>query len=437
MLKVDSSYWKKRKGKGIGMRRGILRLCSQASAAATSGVAAVNSDAGAKSNDDGAAAAEALQARLRFERWLVSMHPTALDHVAINFSCVSGRSAKLRRGLVAKHDIQPKTVVASIPMYSLTLSAQSLASSLERHSLARQPTNTSPSTKKDDLTTTAETQARPADSHQDARENFKWCLPPFDKEAMKRFTSSRGIADPGVYPQIYLAMLLAAERIQVDSPVAPYLDVLPHPAIDDEAVMRLHKDMLDPTQLLEWDSHQHEFTSMARLLHRDWRHLLKHSAHPPPEQYLDMLVPPAQVLYWAIRTVFSRHVQMPVDGVTPQDAGSKLDMLTFDSVKERLTDTSPYTRLKTRIKQLLLPQTEQSVAFNKFQLEPMLVPLVDLVGHLAPANVAIDVRTRRGLGPCVELTAVDRIREGGEIGGPFNSCHSVAFTLYRFGFLPL
>ena len=353
--------------------------------------------------------------RQKFERWLLSTHPTSLRHLRMQLN-VSGRDPNLRRGLIANLEVPAGTIMASIPMHTLALSSRTLTASLERHSISR----------------FGQRESSVANGPQHG-----WYFPPFSPEYVMKFLYGRGIADPSVYPQVFLAMLLAAERMQPDSGFGPYLDFLPHPAIDDTAVMMLHKDMLDPTQLLEWDSHQHEFTSIVKLLHAQWEHLLKHSAQRPPVANLDELVPPVQVMYWAVRTVFARHFQLPRDGITPRDAGSKLDMYTFGSVKEATTDTSALSRLIAKVKQAVQPQTEQREAFNNYQLEPMLVPLVDIVGHVAPANVAFGVNARPGLGPCVELTAVDRIKEGEEIGAPYNSCHSVAFTLYRFGFLPI
>ncbi len=337
---------------------------------------------------------------MTFEKWLVGNQPTALDKVSIQFNR-SGRDANQRRGLVAQRSIPIGGIAASIPMNSIGLSIESLSRSLG---------------------------LRGAEAKQ-------YFLPPFDLSSIMKFLCSRGIADPALYPQVFFALLLAAERMQPDSVFRPYLDLLPHPAMDDLAVMRLHKDMLDPTQLLEWDAHQHEFSSIAKLLHRQWIFSLT-QGHPSAS--VERCVPPVQVLYWAIRTVLSRHFQLPRGGVLPQDVGSKLDLYTFDTINALNSGSGRVSQLFRKIREAVMPSSSSSSsAASKFELEPMLVPLIDFVGHVSPANVSLDVATRPGLGPCVELKAIDTIKEGDEIGSPYNSSHSVAFTLYRFGFLPV
>ena len=328
----------------------------------------------------------------RFEHWLNANNAVWAGNAVVQLT-VSGRDAEMRRGLVATKNFRSGMTIMALPMQNMVLS---------------------------NATLTAAHRNRANSMRQDEAA----LLPPIDETTVHQLLISRGVADPGICPQVYLALLLAAERMQADSFYAPYLDLLPYPAVPDAAVMRLHKEILSPMDLLEWDDHQREFNTSIRTIHARWEHASPAAA------------PPLEVLYWALRTIFARHFQLPDKGLTPMAAGSKLDYMSFQNLKMLVTDSSRLRRLVQKVKSCL-PQSEADSAFTNYQLVPTLVPLLDLTGHRMPSNVITEVRPRAELGSCVELQAVSDIKEGDELVASYNRCHSIAFTLYRFGFLPV
>lgn len=427
---------------------------------------------------------ETQQLIVGFEQWMRAVAPEAMLNVSLQFN-QSGRDSRMRRGLIATRPLRRGAVAVSLPINPSTLlSIKSLTQCTRQRSSVGSTDHHAGATKS--VKTGDEEVLRDlmgADSDR--------YLPPFTVEGLQNFLASRGIFDTAITMQVYFALLLAAERMNEQSTFRRYLDLLPHPAVDDAEVMKLHAGVLDPTQLLEWDSHQREFLSVATILQREWVSAVMDrlqrqwqtkrqreqqqvrgggAAHqttsssptsspsislndhqqPPTDSRRNVLfadaaraeVPPVQVVYWAIRTVLARHFLIPRDGVFPQSAGSNLDLYTFNAVRgAALGDSSTASGMSLssmlrRIRSIVQPSSAAAPAALDFQLEPMLVPLIDFIGHVSPANVALDVKLRPA-GPCVELKALDSIAEGEEIGAPYNSGHSVAFTLYRFGFLPV
>ncbi|EPY25903.1 hypothetical protein STCU_06419 [Strigomonas culicis] len=228
--------------------------------------------------------------------------------------------------------------------------------------------------------------------------------------------TARSILDPVLYEQVHLALLLAAEHMHTESPLNPYLNILPHPAMDDAAVIAQYKDAIDPMLLVEWDDYQREFLAVLRILLRRW----------------GPAAPPVELAYWALRTVFSRMHMLPSHGLAPEDVGSTLNysaLSTVDLANRR-------TQWRRRIKGTFGALMGNLSAAEEYRLVPTLVPLIDMTPHLPSTNVQVEVGTRPGLGSCVELRALREIEKGERIGMRFNTTQSPAFLLYRFGFIP-
>ncbi|EPY31282.1 hypothetical protein STCU_03533 [Strigomonas culicis] len=229
--------------------------------------------------------------------------------------------------------------------------------------------------------------------------------------------TARSILDPVLYEQVHLALLLAAEHMHTESPLNPYLNILPHPAMDDAAVIAQYKDAIDPMLLVEWDDYQREFLAVLRILLRRW----------------GPAAPPVELAYWALRTVFSRMHMLPSHGLAPEDVGSTLNysaLSTVDLANRR-------TQWRRRIKGTFGALMGNLSAAEEYRLVPTLVPLIDnSTPHLPSTNVQVEVGTRPGLGSCVELRALREIEKGERIGMRFNTTQSPAFLLYRFGFIP-
>ncbi|EPY39521.1 hypothetical protein AGDE_04153 [Angomonas deanei] len=238
--------------------------------------------------------------------------------------------------------------------------------------------------------------------------------PTFDD--VRRVMAARSVRDAALYEQVYLALLVAGEHLNPDSPLNRYFNLLPHPAMDDALVIRRHKETLDPMLLVEWDDYQKEFLAILHILLKKWG----------PQ------APPIEVAYWAFRTVLSRMHLLPHKGMAPEDVGSSLNytaLTVFDEADRQ-------TRWTKRIKTMLGMALGNINAAQEFYLVPTLVPLIDMTGHLPSSNVQVEVHKRKGLGSCVELQAVRLIEKGEEIGLRYNTSQSPAFLMYRFGFIP-
>ncbi|KAK7197193.1 hypothetical protein NESM_000664700 [Novymonas esmeraldas] len=282
------------------------------------------------------------------------------------------------RGLVARCAIREGTTVVSVPLHRCGITADSL---LSRDSLVRG--------------------ARP---------------PSLDE--VRHLMNARSIRDPVLCEQVHFALLLAADHMDPDGPRAGYYDILPHPAMDDARVIKLHKDVLDPLLLVEWDDYQREMLAILHQLLRRW---------DAPQ------VPPIQVAYWALRTVFSRMHMLPKAGLAPQQVGSTLSYTALSSVDQADLQTRWTRRLKSMVSSLIgNPQ-----AAEEYHLVPTLVPLLDMAPHISSSNVRVEVSTRdAAVGSCAELRAVRDIDAGETVGLRFNASQAPAFLLYRFGFIP-
>lgn len=333
----------------------------------------------------------------QFETWLQrDCNATYKDQLRLNLD------ATYSRGLIAKKPFRQGMTLASIPMSKAAMTADTL------------------------LRTSPFVQAAAPPTFSDVR----------------KVLMTLSVLDPVLHQHVYFAMLLAAERMNPKSFFLPYFEILPHPAVDDAAVMSLHKDVLDPMQLIEWDDHQRLFLTSARELRAIWERRLQRvvagsskssSASPSSApEFLDA-PPPLQVLYWAIRTVLSRMHQLPDRGLTPSN--TKLDYSSISTLTILDNQQNALRRWFTSFKGIFLEQGEQAAL--DYRLVPTLIPLIDLTGHLPSGNVSVEVQPRGEAGSCVELQAVADIAEGEEVGLCLNKSQSVAFTLYRFGFLPM
>ncbi|CCD20070.1 hypothetical protein, conserved [Trypanosoma vivax Y486] len=240
---------------------------------------------------------------------------------------------------------------------------------------------------------------------------------PLSRADVRRTLTTRGIKDIVLCDQVHLALLLAAERLKPPSTYAPYLDALPYPAIDDAAVIWSYKDVMEATQLVEWDDHQREWLTVFRAMIRRWG-----DASPPLE-----------VCYWAWRTVLARMHMLPDRGLAPADVGSALSYFALSAFGRAERQSRLIKRLRATIGTVFGDDT----AAEDYRLVPTLIPPLDMVDHLPSGNVSVEVQPRAGKGSCAELQAVRAIEAGEEIGLCFNKSQGIPFTLYRFGFLPL
>ncbi|EAN85583.1 hypothetical protein C3747_133g49 [Trypanosoma cruzi] len=285
-------------------------------------------------------------------------------------------SAEQSRGLIATRKFREGTTVLSVPMHTFAISAERLLEG----------------------------------------EHLRSLHPPTLDE-VQSFLTACSIKDPVLCEQVFLALLVAGERLDPKSFFTPYFDSLPYPAVNDEAVMSLHKDVLDPMQLVEWDDHQREWITVFRTLARRWGDK----------------APPVELCYWAWRTVLSRMHLLPDRGLAPAELGSTLNyfaLSTFERAERQ-------TRLLKRIRAMVGAVFGNGNAADDYRLVPTLVPLLDMTNHLPSGNVSVEVQPRPEVGSCAELQAVREIQAGEEIGLCFNRSHRPAFTLYRFGFLPI
>lgn len=285
-------------------------------------------------------------------------------------------SADHCRGLVATRTFREGTTVLSVPMHALAINAERLLAS----------------------------------------EHIRSLNPP-KYDDVRCLLTARSIKDPVLCEQVHLALLVAGERLNPNSFFAPYFNLMPCPAINDEAVMLLHKDVLDPLQLLEWDDHQREWVTVFRTLARRWG----------PQG------PPVEVCYWAWRLVLSRMHMLPDRGLAPAVRGSTLNYFALSTFAR----AERQAKLMKRVKAMFGAAFGNDYAAEEYRLVPTLLPLLDMAGHLSCGNVSVEVHPRPAVGSCAELQAVREIQAGEEIGLCFNRSHSPAFTLYRFGFLPV
>lgn len=281
------------------------------------------------------------------------------------------------RGLVSEHVFREGATLMSVPVHALTVSADRLL---------------------------------------ETSESLRALKPPA-LDTVAHLMTSHSIQDPVLYEQVHLSLLLAAEHNNPESPYNVYLDTLPHPAVDDAAVIALHKDSVDPTVLIEWDDHQREFLSLLRALLRRWG----------PQ------APPVEVAYWALRTVLARMHMLPARGVAPEDMGSTLSYTALSSVDRAKRQNNWIRRFKATVGAVM----GNPAAGEDYRLVPTLVPLLDLAGHVPSGNVQVEMTSRDGVGSCVELRAIRPIEKGEEIGLRYNTSQSHAFLLYRFGFVPM
>lgn len=280
------------------------------------------------------------------------------------------------RGLVAKRQLPEGRTVMSIPLQKLGISSRQLLQSSETLQ----------------------------------------ALQPPSLDEVRHLMMSRSIQDPVLYEQVHLALLVAAEHLSPGSRCNIYLNVVPHPAIDDEAVIQRHKDVVDPLLLVEWADYQKEMLAVLHLLLQRWG----------PQ------APPVEVAYWALRTVMSRMHMLPVAGLAPQAMGSTLSYTALSSVDQANVQTRWWRRLKSTVGSLL----GNPVAAEEYHLVPTLVPLIDMTPHLPSSNVQVEMGVRDGVGSCVELRTIRPIDEGEAVGMRFNCRLPPAFALFRFGFIP-
>ncbi|RNF02020.1 hypothetical protein TraAM80_06635 [Trypanosoma rangeli] len=345
----------------------MLRLCFILRAAASSSSSSLSSASASRVDVKGSECQK--HQHEAFMRFLTA-NKASFDGVDLR------PSVEQSRGLFATRKFREGTTVLSVPMHTFAINAERLL----------------------------------------AGERLRALHPP-SLEDVQRLLTARSIKDPVLCEQVHLALLVAGERMDPSSFFTPYFDILPCPAVNDEAVMRLHKDVLDPMQLVEWDDHQREWVSVFRTLARRWGDKS----------------PPVEVCYWAWRTVLSRMHLLPDHGLAPAEVGSTLNyfaLSTFERAERQ-------TRWRKRIRAAIGAVLGDPNAAEDYRLVPALVPLLDMTNHLSSGNVSVEVQPRPVVGSCAELQAVRVIEAGEEIGLCFNRSHRAPFTLYRFGFLPV
>ena len=326
----------------------------------------------------------------RYEKWLLDQH---VDLSKIDITKMNEKSG---RGLYAKKRILSGEIVVSVPMHNLAASASSL--------LTYSPT-------------------------------VKAAEPP-QLDAVKRAMLVRGMRDPVLFTLMQTALCVAAERSNPDSFFTPYFDALPHPAIADAEVMSLYKDVLAAPDILEWGEQRQEFGIVCRRMHEAWQ-------KQRPER-----CPPPVILDWAWRTVLARQHMLPDRGLTPQSVSDSTlnynaynTLTTLDGMTLKGKFKKMVRRVTARLPEALRmgPADDSAVGGDgsAYRLMPTLMPVLDQLGHLPNSNVAVEVCPRDDNGSCAELQAIRDIQPGEEIGLSFSRAHSAAFTLYRFGFLPV
>lgn len=320
----------------------------------------------------------------RYERWLLD------QRVDLSKVDVTKMNVTTGRGLYAKKRIISGEIIVSVPMHNLAVSGTSLITY-------------SPTVKR---------------------------LEPPQLDSIKRAMLVRGIKDPVLYNLMQLALCVAAERSNPDSFFSPYFDVLPHPAISDASVMAMYKSVLDAPDILEWGEQRKEFGIVCKKLCDTWAK----DKCPPPV-----------LVDWAWRTVLARQHMLPDRGLTPQSVGSSTLNYNAYNTYNTLETMSWKGKAKSLVRKFtgLLPESLQlfpagsEADADQYRLMPTLMPILDQVGHLPQSNCAVEVTPRDANGSCAELQAIRDIQPGEQIGLSFSRAHSAAFTLYRFGFLPV
>eukprot|EP00758_Cryptobia_borreli_P006755 Tbor_TRINITY_DN5198_c6_g4::TRINITY_DN5198_c6_g4_i1::g.25671::m.25671 len=315
----------------------------------------------------------------RYERWLVDQH---IDLSKID---VTKMKPSTGRGLYSKKRIMAGERIVSIPMHNIIMNAKTLAS---------------------------------------YSQVVKKYEPP-QLDAVKRVMMSRGIRDPALYHMMHLSLLVACERSDTDSFFTPYFDVLPHPAIPDKDVIALHKSSIDAPCILEWGEHRQEFAVVCRKLMDVWdaEGSGQYPVHP-------------LIIDWAWRTILSRQHMLPDTCVK-----SSLNYNAFSTFYD--IDSMGWSPIIRKMLRKVFPERilKAGESFlgkdygDEYRLVPTLVPVIDQIGHLSAGNASVEVVTRDVT--YAELHATCDIQPGEEVGMSLSRSHTAAFTLYRFGFLPL
>jgi hypothetical protein len=257
----------------------------------------------------------------------------------------------------------------------------------------------------------------------------------------KRFSGLDPTAHPLFVDQIYASLFLACEKAAgEDSELYPWIRVLPS-AWDDEYIKELHRGILEPMALLEYDDHRNRFEAHLRLIHDKWAEETR---------------PPLDDLFWAMRAILSRQQLLPkfrrsgaLDAFKqflepPQDLISKSEAFWSRHVNA--------VRLFF-FRHICGVIDESKLVSNEFDPSTIatVTPLLDMIHHDPKGGnvrwVVEDDDNDEVEGaqtsksprypPEVLLVATKDIAQGSELLSCFTRCYSVAYTLFRFGFLPL
>ena len=182
----------------------------------------------------------------------------------------------------------------------------------------------------------------------------KKCVPP-PRSFIHSLLLSMGINESMLVEQVQLAVAVACERLNPGSEFLAYFNTLPHPAVDNERVLALHRDTLSRVERREYEAYLRAFVAVARGVEGHWR------------AGCDVPRPRVPVLDWALRTVLAR--QTPLPAAPPGGLG-----------------LVSHARLRAH------------------QPPPALAPLLDAVRHSPVPNVRLEVAARPG--PCAELQAI-------------------------------
>ena len=318
----------------------------------------------------------------RYESWL---HDQRIDLTKLDILKMNPTTG---RGLFAKKRILPGETLVSVPMYNLALNATSLL-------------QYSPAVQKAE---------------------------PPQLDVVKRNLMVRGVRDPVLFQLMHLSMLITAERNDPNSFFGPYFDVLPYPAVDDKVVMSTYKGILDAPAILEWGEQRQEFGILCKKLADAWGDKCPHPV----------------LLDWAWRTTLGRQHMLPDRGLTPSSTLHYSALHAYKSA-DSVGLTAALRRFGKRFTNKLPMSVRQATGIGsltaddeeEYRLVPTLVPILDQLGHVSSSNVSVEVVPRGDAGSCAELHALTEIQPGEEVGICFSRAHSVAFTLYRFGFIPM
>jgi hypothetical protein len=249
------------------------------------------------------------------------------------------------RGMLATRDFEPGSALLRAPVAALAINVETLQ---RRHGGSLETRYS-----KDDATAAA----------------FKG-MP--TSHAVHDIVKDMMIRDTFYHHQLYLTMWVAWERFDADSPLTPYFNTLPVPAVDNDVVLVVHAGGLSSAQSSEYMEYHQDFLFALKRIRSAWVDRVTRLAVSQDLKDRALLrVPPIQVMDWAWRTVLGRQLPLPPSHLAPAQS-------CFRGSTNRSVNYTQWFEL----------QQQQHL------LMPSLVPFFDLLDHQPVPNVEIDVIMR-------------------------------------------